>query len=182
MANIFKTLISKGLPLLGSVLPIPGGEKIGSLIAGVLGCNDNPESIELALNNATPDVILKLKRLEIDHKESLEKLRLDYEKLEIEETGLHLKDRKSARDREKSIVEATGEKDIHLYVLSWVTVVGFFVVMIALIIFDLPAGEAAKSALLMLMGALITSYREVYGYFFGSSKSSSDKSKLLSIK
>jgi len=44
---------------------------------------------------------------------------------------------------------------------------------------DMPESEVAKTALAMLFGALIGGYKDVLGYFFGSSKSSSDKNKIL---
>lgn len=40
--------------------------------------------------------------------------------------------------------------------------------------------EAAKDALLILIGVVSASYKDVYGYFFGSSASSDRKTELLS--
>lgn len=161
-------LIGKGLPLLGGVMGGSVGEKIGTGIAGVLGCDSTPEAIETALQD--PEKVLQLKKYEMDHK-------VELEQIELEETRIHLADVQSARDREIETTKATGKRDINLYVLAWTIVIGFFGLMGILIFKVIPT--ANSSMLNLVVGALLGSFTTVIGYFFGSSKSSSDKTELM---
>lgn len=68
------------------------------------------------------------------------------------------------------------------YILAGIITVGF----IALSVFYLVAPEEIKTSLreplLMVTGCWIANFTTVVSYFFGSSKSSSDKTALLSQK
>ena len=65
-------------------------------------------------------------------------------------------------------------KDIFMYALGALIVVGFFAVSVYLIY----SGEY-NDALMLIIGALIGAFSTVVGYFYGSSKGSSDKTELL---
>ena len=97
----------------------------------------------------------------------------------IELAKLAYADVADARRREVEIVKATGEKETNLYVMAWLTVVGFFACVVIALLVDFPEGESAKAVLAMLFGALVTSYKDVIGYFFGGSKDGSDMTKRL---
>jgi len=62
-------------------------------------------------------------------------------------------------------------KEIYMYVLGAIVVFGFF----AIVIFKLTKGEDVQ----LETGALIATFTLVVGYFFGSSKSSADKTKII---
>ncbi len=62
-------------------------------------------------------------------------------------------------------------KDIYMYVLGAIVVIGFFSVVVFKLIKD-------KDAQLEI-GSLIGAFGLVVGYFFGSSKGSADKNYLL---
>ena len=170
--DIGKT-IGKIAPLLGTALGTPAVGGVIGLVCEALGldADSEPEKVLRAIQS-DPAAVVKLKELELNSKAQLQRLILASEQA-------HLEDRQNARQREINISKATGGRDIQLYILAWVNVVGFFGTVITVIAIDLPVGEVAKSALLMLLGALIASYKDVIGYFFGSSKSSSDKTKLM---
>ena len=59
-------------PLLGSVIGGPAGGAIGSVVASVFGVENTPESILKAVN-ADPEAGLKLRRIEIENKQAIEK-------------------------------------------------------------------------------------------------------------
>ena len=71
-------------------------------------------------------------------------------------------------------------KEISLYVLGTLISLGFFALLYLLIYTAIP--EQNKDVLNLVIGALIGSFSTVVGYFFGSSKSSSDKNKLINNK
>lgn len=68
-------------------------------------------------------------------------------------------------------------KEIMQLGLSLIVTLGFFWMMNK--IMNVPAGEAPNQAAVLLFGALATNFGIIIGYFFGSSKGSSDKTALL---
>ncbi len=65
-------------------------------------------------------------------------------------------------------------KEIFIYVLGAIIVIGFFVTLIFMI-----QKEKYESEVNMIVGALIGSFITVVGFFYGSSKGSADKTDLL---
>lgn len=65
-------------------------------------------------------------------------------------------------------------KDIAMYVLGAVITIGFFATLIFMI-----SSEQYKTEVNMIVGALIGSFVTVVGFFFGSSKSSTDKTEMI---
>ena len=65
-------------------------------------------------------------------------------------------------------------KDIYMYVLGAVIVIGFFTILGFMIV----VGRYDKD-LSIVLGALIAAFSMVVSYFYGSSKSSSDKNDML---
>ena len=68
-------------------------------------------------------------------------------------------------------------KDIPQYLLGGLISIGFFVSIYLIAIVAIP--EANKEAALMLLGALSAKFADVVSYYFGSSKSSSDKNAMI---
>jgi len=155
-----------------AILPGVGG-LAGSLLADSLGVENNPESISAALNNASPAQLSKIKEMQLKHEQVLLQLALKQEEL-------RLQDIQSARQREAAVMKETGGKDWNLYALAWTILAGFFVLCWFLMKKPLPVGQ--NEVVFMLFGALASGFGQVLTYFFGSSKSSSDKTKLLSVK
>ena len=169
--------VKKGLstvaPLLANaVLPGSGGV-VGSLVSGVLGCDNKPEAITTALANATPEQKVELIKIQNTHEENLVKLASENDKI-------YLQDVQQARDREIAIVKATGKKDYNLYILAWTVIVGFFLLVYFMMYVTLP--EKNIGPVNQLFGALATGFGMVLSYFFGSSKSSKDKTAMLGTK
>lgn len=168
-----KSIVGKAAPILGNaILPGIGGPAL-SMIAKIFGCDPEPESVYEALKNATPEQVLAMKDMENKHEERLIELA-------TEETKLHVENTKDARNREIEITKITGKRDINLYVLAWLVVLGFFGLMSLMIFVDIP--ETNIGPVNQLFGALAAGFAVVLAYFFGSSKSSSDKTKLMANK
>jgi len=171
-------LLNKGLPLLGGLLGGPvgavGAKAAVSLVSSALGLNAQDTTPDKILERieADPQALIDLKKAEMAHKERLQTLVL-------EEKELELKDVADARARERAIVEATGKRDVNLYILAWTVVGGFFGLCAVLTLVPIPGGS--DKIVYLLFGGLVAGFSQVLGYFFGSSKSSSDKTKLLAL-
>lgn len=155
---------------------IPGsGGLVSSLISSVFDVDaDDPAAVEQALKNATPEQQLAFKEKLMAHEAELVRLATKKEEMEIE---LHYRDIGDARKREAEITKITGKRDINLYILAWVVCGGFFGLTAVLTFRALPPGN--PEAVFMLFGALAGGFGQVLQYFFGSSKSSSDKTVLM---
>lgn len=164
--------VKKFAPVLGSALG-PGGAAVGgavSLLLGAcgLGSDATPDEVLTAISD--PATQLKLKEMENSHKEELEKIALAFHQADLADT-------QSARSREVEITKATGKRDVNLYILAWVVVVGFFILTGMLMYVTLPTANIGPVGI--LFGALVAGFTGVLGYFFGSSQSSDIKTQML---
>jgi len=181
--EVGRSLVSQGMPLVGGLLGGPAGAAVGRMVSGVFGAD--PESPEEVMNaiQSDPDAITKLREFEMKHKEKLEEL-------QIEETKAFLADVQSARSREAATVAATGERDTHLYILAYIVVASFFGLAGYLLYGVIAKSETSTAVdaiknnplIMLLIGALISGFTQVLSYFFGSSKGSSEKTKMMSAK
>jgi len=167
--------VMKSAPLIGTVLGGPAGGALGSVVSMVgsaLGLepdNTTPDAVDILLTQ-NPDALLQLKQAEMAN-------RVELQKLALQSDQMYLQDRASARQREVDVVKATGQKDVNLYVLAWTVVLGFFALCVVLMRYELPGGS--NEVVFMLFGGLVAGFSTVLQYFFGSSKSSTDKTNLL---
>jgi len=169
--------VKKFAPILGTALGGPVGGAIGgvvSLIASAFGIEEeaiSPDTIMQAIQG-DPAAAIKLREIEANTKIELQKIILEQERM-------NLADRADARNREVKITQATGTKDINLYVLAWTVIFGFFILCGVLMFNPLPDGSS--KVVFMLFGGLATGFGTVLQYFFGSSRSSQDKTQLLAL-
>lgn len=179
MWDNIKELIGTSAPVIGTLLGGPAGGAVGGLISKVLGVDNTPEAIELALMN-NPDALVKIKELETSKElailqAELENKRIDVgsvidnRKLDNEKDQMFLSDKQSARSRQTDSEKATGKVDVALYVIAGVIVAAFFVSILALIFITLDKQSGTYELLLMLFGALTTKFGTVVDYFFGAS-------------
>lgn len=166
-----KKIAKVGAPILGTAVGGPlGGAAAGALVAGLFGTSpDDPEAIAQAIAG-DPQAAVKLRELELAHK-------VDLERMVLEEKLAHLADIQDARAREVATTQATGKRDVALYLLAALVVSGFFFLCGALMYLPIPEGQ--NSVVLVLFGGLATGFTTVLAYFFGSSKGSADKNAML---
>ena len=74
-------------------------------------------------------------------------------------------------------MESKNKKDIAIYILAGLIVIGFFALLTLLLFRTLP--EDSSGVIFMLFGALSAAFGAVVQYFFGSSKGSADKTELI---
>jgi hypothetical protein len=68
-------------------------------------------------------------------------------------------------------------KDIFQYTLAGIVIIGFFILLYALIKSEIPGNN--RELLSLVIGALIGSFSTIIGYFFGSSAGSSKKDEII---
>lgn len=173
MADIWgkiKNIVGASAPVLGNAI-VPGvGGVAGSLIAKMLGCDPNdPKAIEAQLK-ADPEIAMKLKELEQKHEQFLITSSQENDRM-------YLSDIKDARLREIEYTKVTGGMNWPMYLLGGLITLGFFFIIACLFSFELIAFN--KELIIYTVGGLQSAFITVVAYFYGSSKGSSDKSKML---
>ena len=86
MKALLKNLVGSVAPTLGTALGGPMGGMAANMIADVLGCKNEPKEIQKALDNATPEQMLELKKAEADFEIKMKELEVDVFKLEVQDT------------------------------------------------------------------------------------------------
>ena len=77
MKALLKNLVGTVAPTIGQALGGPMGGMAANMIADVLGCKNDPKSIQQAMDNATPEQMLQLKKAESDFKVKMKELEVD---------------------------------------------------------------------------------------------------------
>lgn len=165
----WKQVLNAVAPTLGTALGGPvGGLAAAAIAKGLLG-KDTATQTEIAnlVLSATPEQLTSLKQIENNFKAQMAQLEIDVFRLEIE-------DRKSAR--QMAIATSLWPQII----LSALAVTVFGIVLYYLFanptaVFD----DWQKTTIAMLLGVLLGEVKQVYGYWIGTSKSSSDKNDVL---
>jgi hypothetical protein len=163
-------IVSTAAPVIGTAIGGPAGTIVGGAVSALLkafGLTENatPDEVKKAIEQ-DPAAALKLTIAENE-------FAVKQRDQEIEALRVQLADVQSARGRQTEGEKATGKRDFNLYILAWTIVVGFFVLIVFLL--EVPVPEDQSGVTFMLFGALSTGFGQVLQYFFGSSKSSSDK-------
>lgn len=169
--DLGKTVVGKGIPLIGGLMGGSAGERVGNIVAGVLGVDSNPDTVLNRLEQ-DPEAAITLQKYEYDHREELQKL-------ELAETQAYLNDRQSAREREAAVVKATGKTDKNVTGLMYIVTFGFFIMLVVLSIHNIP--EQSSNIVYMLIGALSAGWTSIISYYFGSSKGSKEKDMFKNI-
>ena len=153
-----KNIVGAVAPTLGSALAGPMGGMAGDVVAKVLGCENNPKSIEKAVQNATPEQMLELKKAE-------QQFEMQMAELEVDVFALETKDIQDARSK--------FSKDWTSRIMG-LTVVGGFMGYIFLITLQPPEqnSEALINLVLGYLGGLASA---IISFYFGASNSSKDK-------
>ena len=85
MKDLLKNIVGAVAPTLGATLGGPLGGMASNIICDVLGCPNNPKSIEKAVAEATPEQMLQLKKAEQDFEVQMKELDVDVFKLETQD-------------------------------------------------------------------------------------------------
>ena len=170
MIPIVTALLGKGLNLVANAVMAKGQDWV-----------ENKLGVELKPDMTSEDYA-KLQIAQMQHEEELLKLKLEDNKLDLQELDMRLKDTDSARKREAEI--ATSEKaplinKIVTPVLALGVVALTFILFGFLLFDDSPVEPSRKDILVYVLGALTAISTQVISYYFGSSIGSKDKSAQL---
>jgi hypothetical protein len=170
MLPIVTALLGKGLNLVANAVMAKGKDWV-----------ENKLGVELKPDMTSEDYA-KLQIAQMQHEEELLKLKLEDNKLDLQELDMRLKDTDSARNRETQI--ATSEKaPLINKVVTPVLALGVtaltFILFGILLFDDSPVEPSRKDILVYVLGALTAISTQVISYYFGSSIGSKEKSAQL---
>lgn len=155
MKGILKNLVGSVAPTLGAALGGPLGGMASQVICDVLGCQNNQKSIQNAINSATPQQMLELKKAEQQFEVQMKELDVDVFKLEVE-------DKKDARGK--------FSRDWTARIMGIATVGGFlgyiFLVTIQ------PPEQNSEALINLVLGYLGGLASAVISFYFGASNTS----------
>jgi len=164
--NAFTDILKTLAPTVASALLGPLGGVAVAAIGHIIGIPDaTTENITKAFQDGkiTPDQLAEIKKLELQYQNDEKERGFKY-------TELEFKDKDSARQMQivtKSSVPAT---------LTFLITVGFFGVLVWML-FDVS--ENTPPALMYLLGSLNTAWTGCVAYWFGTTKSSADKTNII---
>jgi|TARA_Y100000361_G_scaffold3329_1_gene2899 hypothetical protein len=155
MKDMLKNLVGAVAPTIGTALGGPMGGMAANMIADVLGVPNTPKAIEKAIQEATPEQMLELKKAEQEFELQMKELDVDVFKLEVGDT----------QDARK-----TFSKDWTARIVG-VSVVGGFMGYIFLVTLQPPEqnSEALINLVLGYLGGLASA---VISFYFGASHKS----------
>jgi len=165
--------LAKGAPLLASLLGTPAAGAAVAMIESALGVSGADAADQVL--QANPDALVKLKQIEADSAQHLQALLVQAEqnRLAAETSALQI----AAADRQNARGMQVSTKSAIPAVLAILITLGFFGILGVML-----AGvwkPTDNQALLILLGALGTSWGAVVNYYFGSSAESARKNDLL---
>ncbi len=155
-------------PLLGTALGGPLGGAAASFLADKLGIPDKTVAAVtelLSSGQMTPEQISSIKTAELEFQKFLETNKIKVQELENA-------DRAGAREREAKTGDSFTPR-----LLAFVVTLGYFGVLGYLMVAGKP--PAGGDAMMMALGALTGGWTAIVSYYFGSSASSAQKTKLL---
>jgi hypothetical protein len=170
LSAILKPLLGSGLNLVANAVLAKGKDYV-----------ENKLGVELK-PDMSPEEIIRLKSAEMEHEEELLRLKIEDNKLGLQELEMYLKDTDSARDREVQI--ATSDKapllnKIVTPVLALSILLLTFVLFGVVMFDDTPVEASRKDILIYILGVLSAIASQIVSYYFGSSVGSKDKTDAL---
>jgi hypothetical protein len=166
MAISLKKILGAVAPSLATALGGPlAGTAVAAIAKKVLGKDAASEDeIAAVLQTADPAMLLKLKELDAQFKSDMAKLGVELDRIELE-------DRKDAR----AMHVAT--KDWMPNALAGILMLGLGACAVVLMNHSVPPDN--KEIIVNLMGVLEGAAVTVFTFYFGSSRSSSEKDKVI---
>ena len=152
MKKLLGNIIGSVAPTLGTALGGPLGGMAGDVISKVLGCDNDPVSLEKAISAATPEQLLEIKKAEKEFETKMKELDVDLYKLETQE---------------KQDARKTFSKDWTARIIG-IAMVGGFLGYIFLVTLQPPEqnSEALINLVLGYLGGLASA---VISFYFGAS-------------
>lgn len=153
LKGLFKNVIGTIVPTLGAAVGGPLGGMATKVIADALGCGESEKEIEKAINNATPEQLLELKKAERDFEVRMKELDVDVFALETA-------DKQNARSH--------FAKDYTAKFIGIVMVI-FFCSYIAMVTV-MPPEQNSMELINLVLGYLGGLVSAVISFYFGASQ------------
>ena len=169
MSFDWKGFVGSVAPTLATALGGPMAGMAVKAIADGLGVQPNVDEVSKALASASPDTLLKLKQVDADFATKMKELDINLQELVY-------KDVDSARTREVNAHDSRTPQLLALFAVAC------FVGLVYGVLHGMDVATGMKDTFLILVGAAIAVFKDVYGYYFGSSSGSAEKSRLLADK
>lgn len=151
--DAIKNIVGAVAPTLGTALGGPLGGAAASAIAGVLGCDSDPQSLQKALSKATPEQLTEIKKAELDFEARMKELDVDLYALQTQDTA----------DARKHF-----SKDWTARFLA-ITLCLLFAGYIVLVTV-LPPDQNSDAIINLILGSITGSFSTVIAFYFGSSQ------------
>ena len=170
MMPIIQSLLGNGLSLVANAVMAKGQ----AFVEDKLGVKLAP--------NMPPEQIAELKIKEMEHEEELMRLKIEENKLDLQELDMRIQDVGSARNRE---VQISTSKDAPLLnkIVTPLLALGILLltfILFAFVMFDVsPVDASRKDILIYILGVLSAISTQIVSYYFGSSQGSKDKAEAL---
>ncbi len=157
---MIKNLVGAVAPTLGSALGGPMGGAAANMIAEVLGCSPEPKKIQQAMQQATPEQLAEIKKVEADFEIKMKELDLDIYALETA-------DKQDARTR--------FSKDWTTRIMGIATLGGFlgYIFLVTL----QPPEQNSEALINLVLGYLGGLASAVISFYFGASHGGDKKEK-----
>lgn len=150
-----------GLPLLGAILPIPGGAAIGSALAAAIGApGDQPQDILTALTSSA-EAVQKAKEFEMTHEEKM--------------MEMLFADIANARAMQMAALQQSdvfSKRFIYYFAIWWSVFASVYILWITFGTIPEQNVRFADTILGFLLGTVVAT---IMTFFFGSSRSSQAK-------
>ena len=154
MKALLKNLVGTVAPTLGQAIGGPMGGMAANMIADVLGCKNDPKSIQQAMDNATPEQMLELKKAEADFEVKMKELEVDVFKLETEDI----------QDARRAF-----SKDWTSRIVGILIIVGFLGYIFTVTL--MPPDQNSDTIVSLVLGYLGGLASAIISFYFGASQS-----------
>lgn len=154
MKALFKNIVGAVAPTLGTAIGGPMGGMAANMIADVLGVPNDQKSIETAIQNATPEQMLELKKAEQAFEVQMKELDVDVFELEVA-------DKQNAR--------SMFSKDWTARIIGIATIAGFlgYIFLVTL----QPPEQNSEALINLVLGYLGGLASAIISFYFGASHS-----------
>ena len=165
----WKGVIAAVAPSIATLLGAPAFVPLAiRTIAGAIGIDEkaSEQEVAAAVTGAGPEVIARIREADTALKSKFMDVGLRLEELAQS-------DRAGARQREMAL----GKADNFQRSLAVWAIASLMALLGALFFIDVPAG--VREMVSLILGTLLGTYKDVFAYYFGTSKGSTDKMAVI---
>ena len=157
MKELLKGVIGAVAPTLGTALGGPMGGMSANMISQALGCKNNPKDIEKAVQNATPEELAELKKVDNDFE-------IKMKELDVDLFALETADIQNAR--------STFSKDWTSKIIGVLIICGFLGYIFTVTL--MPPDANSDTIVSLVLGYLGGLASAIISFYFGASHSGDD--------